>query len=667
MLVRRTVTKYFFLCTLLPGFFGCGGVAPNGGDSTASVVTTPNFGDVAVSNDAGKKDATKDAVADATSDAAVKVDAVADGDDGYVDAQDMEDTVDTPSRRGGLDAEDALEINVSDAMADDADAAGEPDEAAADVGSDAAEPPDIAADSIICPPSCDDGDPCTDDACVAGLCTHSKSPACVCETGVCCDNGKWKPGGTVCENKIAVTEYTCSADGKSVTIRTGKPGCVGGGPACSSAPSALVWSAWSNFLACKVGDKCSVEDKTKPGVCVKANACDAGSICCTPAGTWAAKGSVCGTDAMAIEYKCDGGNAMVRKKFSGCTGIGATCSADVTVAAFSDWFAYENCVAPKTCIAAAKNTSSPSCAVAPPADLCGKIDAYDAAETTAASIKLGAFADTDHGILLAPKVLLNSATDKDFFQYNIADNTNLNNPAVFVQWTAQKPVTVCAFYRCVKGPNSQDCDKVSCAQGQTSTSNSAVSGVAGNGCCLKSATGTLSWGPVVPGLFNLDETGTVFFSVKNEDAACQEVAVHIAFGGAVETICDPVATCCAASGKWAASGTACGAVTKSEFQCSKVGAGGAVQTRSGTGTCGGSSATCSATPVVFSPWTAVTGCLGSEECSVSDPQKIGQCKSLLVGSCAGACGGQSKNGVCYCDAACANLGDCCLDKAAKCP
>lgn len=305
--------------------------------------------------------------------------------------------------------------------------------------------------------------------------------------------------------------------------------------------------------------------------------------------------------------------------------------------------------------------------MAPPADLCGKTDAYDGAESTAASIKLGAFADTDHGILLAPKVVLNSGIDKDFFQYNIADNTNLNNPAVFVQWTAAKPVTVCAFYRCVKGPNSQDCDKVTCAQGQTSSSNSAVSGVTGNGCCLKSATGTLSWGPVVPGLFNLDETGTVFFSVANEDAACQEVAVHIAFGGAVETICDPITTCCAASGKWAAAGTGCGAVTKSEFQCSKVGAGGAVQTRTGTGTCGGSSATCSATPVAFGPWTTVTGCIPSEECSVSDPQKVGLCKSLLVGSCVGACGGQSKNGVCYCDAACANLGDCCIDKSAKCP
>ena len=45
---------------------------------------------------------------------------------------------------------------------------------------------------------------------------------------------------------------------------------------------------------------------------------------------------------------------------------------------------------------------------------------------------------------------------------------------------------------------------------------------------------------------------------------------------------------------------------------------------------------------------------------------LGGKADALAGSCVQACGGQSHNGSCYCDAECASYGDCCADKLAVC-
>jgi hypothetical protein len=58
--------------------------------------------------------------------------------------------------------------------------------------------------------------------------------------------------------------------------------------------------------------------------------------------------------------------------------------------------------------------------------------------------------------------------------------------------------------------------------------------------------------------------------------------------------------------------------------------------------------------------------LGGEICAVGLPTNPAYCVVPPPGSCAGACGGKSKDGTCYCDSQCAAGGDCCKDYTALC-
>jgi hypothetical protein len=143
---------------------------------------------------------------------------------------------------------------------------------------------------------------------------------------------------------------------------------------------------------------------------------------------------------------------------------------------------------------------------------------------------------------------------------------------------------------------------------------------------MTAAKGTLAYNPNAPG--SLDETGTVFFNLKNAGPICQEVDVKLVFGSQTQTQCTPGTTCCTASGTWAAKATKCDtAVQKAEYKCSSLDPGGNVMMREAFKGCTGTSATCGTAVEnwAWSDWAVKVDCTTDQLCSVPDPTKLGTC------------------------------------------
>ena len=498
----------------------------------------------------------------------------------------------------------------------------------------------------------------------------STATACSPNTKCCTADGSFAAKATPCGTTTMAAEYKCdsTAKGGKILQRKAVSGCLGTSTTCSTSSANYAWSDWASIQTCAANEVCEVTALGTPGTCKAVTVCVPGNTCCAADGAWAAKGTTCGTTASKVEYQCIdamlGGSAQVRKGYGGCTGTGSTCSVAAANLVWSPWFSYQTCAKTATCVAGASSNVPTTCQT-PASNLCTTPDPSYGATTQDAPASLGEHGDGDSALWMVPKVALSSDTDKDFFKYLVNDNVNLSNPKMSITWSAAKPVTVCGYYQCLNGPSSKNCDAVTCPVGSTASINTAVSTVSPNGCCMDGASGTLTFSPNAPGTMN--ETGWVHFSVKNKaGSGCQQVAVKTAFGDDLTTQCDPTVSCCGDAGAWDAKGTACGAVVKSEYQCSKFTTGGIMQERDATGTCGGSSSTCGSGTTAWGPWTTSLACTDAEVCAVAVATSAGTCKPAGGGSCSGACGGKSKDGTCYCDSLCVGAGDCCADFAPKC-
>ncbi|MSP92965.1 MAG: hypothetical protein EXR79_14375 [Myxococcales bacterium] len=402
---------------------------------------------------------------------------------------------------------------------------------------------------------------------------------------------------------------------------------------------------------------------------VTQTACTPGTSCCSADGGWLPKGTKCGTEAWVVEYKCaattPGAAGQVRKQYQACGGTSSSCSTLNGV--WSEWTTFKTCAAAESCKAGLLATSLPTCEVVPVANLCLKADAWEGVESVAGAKSLGVRADSEPAFYVDPKVHLKSATDSDFFKVTVLDNLNTVDPKITLDWTGQNQVAVCAWYKCTDGTNGSDCVKVTCPAGFTASAQASVSAASPNGCCKTASTGTLAWSPDAP--LSLDETGTLFFSITNASTSCQEVTVKIATGGSTSSQCSPGLQCCTGAGAYAPKSTACGTLGwENLYQCAKLGANWQVQTHKAVSGCAGGGTTCSSLAANYSwtPWTTYLPCATGEVCSVSDPTKPGKCKLEGAGSCLLACGGQSKDGACFCDAVCAATGDCCADFDTRC-
>jgi hypothetical protein len=146
-----------------------------------------------------------------------------------------------------------------DAEQPDLDAEPEPDDADA-------EQPDADAAPAVCPSDCSDSDPCTDDLCVAGACTHppfSGARECdgiACTQGDMCVAGECQPG--------APNHAACADDGNACSAET----CVVGA-GCNRS------NAGADGRSCDDGIGCTSPDTCSNGICGGTDTCPGSQVC----------------------------------------------------------------------------------------------------------------------------------------------------------------------------------------------------------------------------------------------------------------------------------------------------------------------------------------------------------------------------------------------------
>lgn len=165
-----------------------------------------------------------------------------------------------------------------------------------------------------CQNGCDDGDPCTTDACVANACTHV---ALSCDDGnLCtvdaCVNGACQNSAKDCNDGDACTDDVCSA---GTCLHPGKS-CDDGNPCTDDACSSGACQHNNNTASCP-GGTCQAGSCT-PMMCSCNNCKDT----CT--GAACNNGAVCASNAT-----CQNGTCACTTVFcgaAGCCGSGDTCS-----------------------------------------------------------------------------------------------------------------------------------------------------------------------------------------------------------------------------------------------------------------------------------------------------------------------------------------------------
>ena len=172
-----------------------------------------------------------------------------------------------------------------------------------------------AACSAVGKQNCDDGNPCTDDACdPINSCQHAANDK-VCDDGNACTSGDSCLAGACIINKAV----SCD-DGKICTTDSCDPA-----KGCSNA---------ANNSACDDKNACTVADTCKDGACSagKAQSCDDGNGCtidscdmasgCTHVdddGAQCEDGSVCSEADACLTGKCVPGQAKMCDDSNGCT------------------------------------------------------------------------------------------------------------------------------------------------------------------------------------------------------------------------------------------------------------------------------------------------------------------------------------------------------------
>jgi hypothetical protein len=164
-----------------------------------------------------------------------------------------------------LDADVPLDAQLDAAAEEDALSTDLDAEAGADAG-DAAVEPDADAAPSVCNSDCSDSDPCTDDVCVAGACTHpafSGARECdgiACTQGDMCVAGECQPG--------APNHAACADDGNPCSAET----CVAGA-GCNRSNAGADGRSCDDNIACTSGDSCN------NGVCGGDDTCPGGQVC----------------------------------------------------------------------------------------------------------------------------------------------------------------------------------------------------------------------------------------------------------------------------------------------------------------------------------------------------------------------------------------------------
>jgi hypothetical protein len=168
-----------------------------------------------------------------------------------------------------LPRSEAIEIKLRSAACGDEFDAGQPADgqdggSQLDAGLDRDADPD--ARSSACGSDCSDSDPCTDDLCVAGACTHSpfngarECDGIACTQGDMCNAGTCRPG--------APNNAACADDGNPCSAET----CVAGA-GCNRSNAGANGQSCDDHIACTGSDVCN------NGVCSGVDTCSNGQVC----------------------------------------------------------------------------------------------------------------------------------------------------------------------------------------------------------------------------------------------------------------------------------------------------------------------------------------------------------------------------------------------------
>lgn len=216
---------------------------------------------------------------------------------------------------------------------------------------------------------CDVADPAKIGTCVG-------APDCKPGSTCCTALGEWAPTGTACGTAPVDTEYQCiGAAGGKIEKRVAVAGCNGYSATCASYNK--VWGAWAVLANCPASQVCTESyDNSILPVCKAA--CTAGTTCCSADGSFATKGTACGSTAWDTETKCSGtgkgAQILERKAYCGCVGTKNSCSCSTADFAWSDWKAIKTCTTTQicevnswgdaSCVSASKCLPSQSCCTA---------------------------------------------------------------------------------------------------------------------------------------------------------------------------------------------------------------------------------------------------------------------------------------------------------------
>jgi len=161
--------------------------------------------------------------------------------------------------------------------------------------------PDTATAAGDGTPCGDDGNLCTADHCVSGICEHPGLSGEACEdadpcthTDLCTAEGACGGTAYICDDGLDCTTDACLGDG-SCSVEVAEDACVidgacveGGASSpgsgecarCSPGDSQEVWTAQPDALPCDDGDPCTTDDACLEGLCLgEQKSCDDGADC----------------------------------------------------------------------------------------------------------------------------------------------------------------------------------------------------------------------------------------------------------------------------------------------------------------------------------------------------------------------------------------------------
>lgn len=467
--------------------------------------------------------------------------------------------------------------------------------------------------------ACDDGNACTKDSCVSEKCASAPAAA-----------------GTACGTQAIASEYKCSGSGagSDVMVRKAVAGCDGAG-SCDSAQQ--VWGPWELASNCSFSEVCQVSDPKAPGSCVGAPDCTPGSACCTAKGTWAEKGSACGSATVATEYQClggAGGQIQQRTAVAGCSGYGATCSSFYP--AWGAWTTQSTCKASQVCTESYSTSIAPTCKAActagstccsadgtfaPKGTICGTT-AWDS-ETKCSGTGKGAQIlerKAYAGCLGASTTCSYSTSDYAWTEWKAIKTCQATEVCELDSWGDAKCASA---VKCT--PGSKCCTaeglyagpKVSCGS-SAYTSEYSCSGPEKGGKVLKrtaeygcSASSTSCsyaeadyvWGP---------------WSTYDQCLATEVCEADSYGASCVNAIkCTPGSQCCTAEGTYAPVSQVCGSsVAKTEYQCGGTGLGAPIEKRTASYSCSGTSTSCNynSAGYIWGEWKPYTSCAANKYC-----------------------------------------------------